>query len=165
MADNKTEVEDIQFPVGRYPAAVDNKGRMKLPVIFSNYFKSLAERKPALADDSLFVTSLDRSTLRIYLLEEWVKTRGEMVSGREVNYLYFNGEDLGAIAKMDKQNRVLINTELRRELDLQAGGVVHLFWEKDHALGLTDAHYQALLKQARNAAKTDPRLRSTPRPL
>ena len=40
-------------PNGMYPARVDDKGRLKLPVGFQEYISGLPEKK-------LFVTSLDR---------------------------------------------------------------------------------------------------------
>jgi len=42
-----------------YPARVDDKGRLKLPVGFQQYFAGLQEKK-------LFVTSLDRRIGQIY---------------------------------------------------------------------------------------------------
>jgi hypothetical protein len=77
-----------------YPARVDDKGRLKLPVGFQQYFAGLAEKK-------LFVTSLDRKTGCIYPIEKWrenkrffQENRGRRTFRDECKrFVFVNGDD------------------------------------------------------------------------
>lgn len=51
-------------PRGTYPARLDDRGRLKLPASFQQYFSALPEQK-------LFVTSLDRRIAEIYPIAAW----------------------------------------------------------------------------------------------
>ncbi len=44
----------LEMPRGRFPGRLDDKGRLKIPTAFAQFFNSLPERK-------LFLTSLDRA--------------------------------------------------------------------------------------------------------
>jgi DNA-binding transcriptional regulator/RsmH inhibitor MraZ len=160
---------ELQFPVGRYPAFIDNHGRLKLPAIFNRYFNALATPRCSVVGAALFATSIDRVTLRVYPLNTWLKTRGELTRGKRINLTYFNGEDLGSSVTVDRQGRIMLNSELRKALGIVGSCRVHLFWEKEHLLVLADTQYQALLKAATKAVTTDPVLKSivveTPPPL
>ena len=99
-----------------YPARLDDKGRMKLPQTFMQYFASLREK-------TLFVTSLDRSIAAIYPMATW-RQNEEVFSNYKDDPdsaadIIFNAMDLGAEAEMDAQGRVGFSTELRRELGLE----------------------------------------------
>ncbi|MCC6859290.1 MAG: hypothetical protein IT158_12050 [Bryobacterales bacterium] len=110
----------VEPPNGMYPARVDEKGRLKPPVAFQQFFAGLPEKK-------LFVTSLDRQIGVIYPIALWrvVKqniTRGGVGSSanaRAARNLAFNANDLGADSEMDGQGRILLPPEMRRELGLE----------------------------------------------
>src|SRR5450631_3736851 len=99
-----------------YPGRLDDKGRLKLPAAFQQYFSELAEKK-------LFVTSLDRRTAQVYTMESWrgnekffEKYRDDIRLSRSV---FFNAADLGSETEMDGQGRILFSPELRRELGIE----------------------------------------------
>ena len=95
-------------PNGMYPARVDDKGRLKLPVGFQQYFAGLPEKK-------LFVTSLDRRIGNIYLNSVWRKNQQFFSENRglaaESKRIAFNAQDLGSDSEMDAQGRILYPNE------------------------------------------------------
>lgn len=126
-------------PRGRHNAKLDDKGRLKLPVVFQEYLNRFPERK-------LFVTSIDRSTAQIYPISVWRENerllkefKGDPQTAKDVA---FNANDLGADVEMDNQGRILINTDLRQELDME-GQTLHLYVEKGRIKVLTEVVYQA----------------------
>ena len=132
-------------PLGMYPARLDEKGRLKLPTVFQQYFNSFPEGK-------LFITSLDARIAQIYSISAWRENEKFLRSYRQdpaaVQDLLFNAQDLGAEAEMDSQGRVTVNSELRRELDLQ-GQELHLCAYRNHVQILTEAIYQERKRRAR----------------
>ena len=54
-------------PRGVFRAAVDDKGRLKLPASIVQYLEALGERK-------VFITTLDEAEARIYPLSVWRET-------------------------------------------------------------------------------------------
>jgi MraZ protein len=107
----------LEAPRGIYPARVDDKGRLKLPVPFQQYLGSLPEKK-------LFTTSLDRRTARIYPVFIWRETENGLRTARgedaaRARRVRFTAQDLGADSEMDGQGRVLLSPELRRELGIE----------------------------------------------
>lgn len=139
----------IEPPRGRHQAKLDDKGRIKLPVVFQEYLKKFPEQK-------LFVTSIDRSTAQIYPIAVWRENerllkeyKGDPQTAKDV---VFNANDLGADAEMDGQGRILFNTDLRQELDME-GQTLHLYVEKGRIKVLTEPVYQAeRLARAKRAA-------------
>jgi MraZ protein len=99
-----------------YPARVDDKGRLKLPATFQQYFEALDEK-------ALFVTSLDRRTAQIYRMSQWLKTEKELEAHREnpqsARNLLFTAAELGSETAMDPQGRILFSPELRRALHVE----------------------------------------------
>jgi MraZ protein len=132
-----------------YPARLDEKGRLKLPTVFQQYFNSFPESK-------LFITSLDGRTGQIYSTAAWRENEDFLQRYTDdpaaVQDLLFNAQDLGAEAEMDSQGRVTVNSELRKELDLQ-GQELHLFAYKNHVQILTEAIYQERRLRARPKGK------------
>jgi MraZ protein len=128
-----------------YPARLDEKGRLKLPTVFQQYFNSFAESK-------LFITSLDGRTGQIYNVAMWRVNEELFEEYKEdpdaLQDLLFNAQDLGAEAEIDAQGRVTVNSQLRQELDLQ-GQELHLYAYKNHVQILTEANYQARKLRAR----------------
>src|SRR5579864_2013777 len=99
-----------------YPARLDDKGRMKLPSVFQEYFQTLA----SLGEKKLFVTSLDRRIAQIYPPGVWRQNEQFFDNYLEdpelAEKVAFNAADLGSEAEMDSQGRIVFSTELRREL-------------------------------------------------
>lgn len=131
-----------------YPARLDDKGRLKLPAVFQQYFNSFPEGK-------LFITSLDGRIGQIYPISAWRQNEELFEQYRDdpdaLQDLLFNAQDLGAEAELDSQGRVTVNSELRQELDLQ-GQELHLFAYRNHVQILTEAIYQERKLRARPKA-------------
>ena len=132
-----------------YPGRLDDKGRLKLPAGFQQYFAALPEKK-------LFVTSLDRRTAQVYPIKAWRDNekffdtyRDDVKTARK---LAFNAADLGAESEMDGQGRILFSPELRRELGIE-NQTVRLFAYRGRIEILTEAIYE---ERKREAAETAP---------
>src|SRR5689334_15961300 len=99
-----------------YPSRLDDKGRIKMPAAFQQYFAALPEKK-------LFVTSLDRRIAQIYPIHVWRQNETFFQTFRDEpkksKRVAFNAADLGAEAEMDAQGRITFPPELRRELGLE----------------------------------------------
>ena len=138
-------------PRGMYPARLDEKGRLKLPAAFQQYFNSLSERK-------LFVTSLNRRIAQIYPMAVWRENEKFFETYRTqpaaAQNIAFNAADLGADAEMDGQGRITVNPELRRELDME-GQELHLYAYKGRVEILTEAIYQERKRRAQQQAAQD----------
>jgi MraZ protein len=138
-------------PNGMYPARVDDKGRLKLPVGFQQYFAGLPEKK-------LFVTSLDRRIGQIYPIANWRETKkflyGQTENSKPAARIAFNAQDLGADSEMDNQGRVLLPPEMRRELGIENQSV-RLFHYKGRIEILSEPIYQERKVQATASATAD----------
>ena len=133
-----------EFPRGRYPGRLDDKGRLKLPAVFAQFFNSLPERQ-------LYLTSLDRRIAQLYPIAEWRVNEEFFDSFQEdpnaAQNIAFNAADLGADVELDSQSRVLVHTDLRRELNME-GQELHLIAYKGHVQILTEERYQEQKRQA-----------------
>ena len=131
-----------------YPCRLDDKGRLKLPAPFQQYFAALPEKK-------LFVTSLDRRIAQIYPIAVWRENEKFFDTYRDnpqvAEAVAFNAADLGADSDADAQGRVLFNPELRRELDLESQAL-HIYAYKGRVQILTEAQYQDRRQRASKAA-------------
>ncbi len=138
-------------PNGRYPARVDDKGRLKLPIGFKQYFAGLRETK-------LFCTSLDRRIGQIYPIAIWRENKKFLNEYREdpkaAARMSFNAQDLGADSEMDKEGRVLLPPEMRRELGIENQSV-HLIAFKGRIEILSEAVYAERKRQATASAEED----------
>ena len=138
-------------PNGMYPGRVDDKGRLKLPVGFQQYFSGLAEKK-------LFVTSLDRRIGQIYPIAVWRENKKFLNEYRQnpkaAARISFNAQDLGADSEMDGQGRVLLSPELRRELGIENQSV-HLYAYKGRIEILSEAIYAERKQQSAASAEED----------
>jgi len=134
-----------------YPARVDDKGRLKLPVGFQEYFGQLPEKK-------LFVTSLDRRIGQIYPIANWRENKRFLYEYRDnpkaASRISFNAQDLGADAEMDSQGRVLLPPEMRRELGIENQSV-RLFAYKGRIEILSEAIYEERKRQSAVSAEAD----------
>ena len=95
----------VEPPRGMYPARLDEKGRLKLPVEFQKYLAGLAEKK-------LFVTSKDRRMATVYPIEIWRENEKLLANFRDnpkaLQRVWFTSQDLGTEAEMDGPVRVLV---------------------------------------------------------
>jgi len=133
-----------EFPRGRYAARLDDKGRLKLPADFAQFFNSLPERK-------LHLTSTDRRIAQLYPIAEWRANEKLFDSYQEdpeaTETIAFNAADFGADVEMDGQSRITIHPYLRRELEME-GQELHLIAYKGHVQILTEARYQDRKRRA-----------------
>ena len=98
-------------------ARVDDKGRLKLPAEFLAYLRALKIEK-------VFITTVDLRIARIYPVSVWnanenyFENAGEQAElAADVAYVakYYGGD-----SEIDTQGRVLVPSELRRELELES---------------------------------------------
>lgn len=134
-----------------YPARLDDKGRLKLPASFQQFFTALREKK-------LFVTSLDRRIAQIYPMAVWRENEKFFDSYREdpkiARNVAFNAADLGAESEMDAQGRVLFSPELRRELGIE-NQPVRLFAYRGRIEVLSEKIYEERKREAGQTAADD----------
>src|SRR5688572_14991885 len=127
----------VEPPRGMFPGRLDEKGRLKLPAAFQQYFNALREKQ-------FFVTSLDRRIVRIYPMDAWRRNEDFFESFRDdpktAKRVAFNAADLGAEADMDNQGRITIHPELRRELGME-NAPVRLFADRK-STRLNSSHSQ-----------------------
>ena len=134
-----------------YPARLDDKGRLKLPASFQQFFSALREKK-------LFVTSLDRRIAQIYPMAVWRENEKFFDSYREdpkiARNVAFNAADLGAESEMDAQGRVLFSPELRRELGIE-NQPVRLYAYRGRIEVLSEKIYEERKREAGQTAADD----------
>lgn len=110
----------VEPPLGIYPGRVDEKGRLKLPVDVQQFLGSWHEADGG----SLFITSLDLESARIYPISVWKRNQevleGETDSPDAAEDLAFMARDLGGTCEMDGQGRVLIPARLRELLKMES---------------------------------------------
>lgn len=153
MADSEPVSTDSAFelPRGRYPGRLDDKGRLKLPAVFAQFFNSLPERK-------LFLTSLDRRIASLYPIAEWRTNEKFFYSyrgnPRAAKNILFNAQDLGADVEMDGQGRITVHPDLRRTLEMEEHEL-HLMAEKGHVLIMIEPIYQERKKKALEQTEED----------
>ena len=144
-------MEMVEPPRGMYPARLDDKGRLKLPAGFQQFFAALREKK-------LFVTSLDRRIAQIYPMAVWRENEKFFDSYREdpriARNVAFNAADLGSESEMDAQGRILFSPELRRELGIE-NQPVKLFAYKSRIEVLSEKLYDERKREAAQTAADD----------
>ena len=96
--DSVSNASTVELPRGRFPGRLDDKGRLKLPAAFAQFFNSLPERK-------LFLTSLDRHIAQLYPVAEWRVNEKFFDTFQDdpqaAQNIAFNAADLGADVEMD----------------------------------------------------------------
>jgi MraZ protein len=140
-----------ELPRGRFPGRLDDKGRLKLPAAFAQFFGSLPEKK-------LYLTSLDRRIAQLYPIAEW-RVNEKFFDSYKANpaaarNILFNAQDLGADVEADGQGRITVHPDLRRELGME-GMELHLMAAKGHVEILTDVIYQERKRKALERAEQD----------
>ena len=95
---------------------VDEKGRLKLPPVVQQYIRSFGDAK-------VFVTSMDGAQARIYPISVWVRNEKLLQkpgpNAKLSNKLQLLAMIFGQEGEMDSHGRVLLPTNLRRELELE----------------------------------------------
>lgn len=114
--ENLSRATLVEPPRGTHQARVDDKGRLKLPAIFQKYLTELGE-------STVFITTLDAVTARIYPISVWKQNEMLFEAASEdpdgAADVAFVANDFGADSEVDGQGRVLVPTELRRTLGLE----------------------------------------------
>ncbi len=100
---------------GNYPAKVDEKGRLKIPVAFLETLKELGER--------FYVTSENGDYVRIYPMKVWneIEERLARLSSHNRTKQKFltRANYFGQVVEMDGQGRVLIPLVLREAAQMK----------------------------------------------
>ena len=103
--------------MGIFQARCDDKGRLKLPSRFSEYLKALGAEK-------VFITTVDMKLARIYTQKGWERNQAFFESAGEeaeiAEDVAFVANLYGGESEIDAQGRVLVPTELRRALEIEA---------------------------------------------
>ncbi len=141
--DGQTEpTAPAEAPLGFLAARVDEKGRLKVPAAILQYLVSVKESR-------VFITTFDKTTVRIYPIKAWRETEsflskpGEGAQAKAA--ARFVANHYGADSEIDGQGRVLVPSDLRRELELE-GVAVHLECVNGHFEMLSDAAYKKKLE-------------------
>ena len=131
-----------------YAARLDDKGRLKLPAAFQQFFGTLPERK-------FFVTSLDRRIAQIYPMALWRENEKFFETYRAnpgaSQVVLFNANDLGADAEIDGQGRLTLNPDLRKALRME-GQELHLYAVKGRVEVLPEPVYEERQRKAMEMA-------------
>jgi MraZ protein len=151
MSEGLQQLAMVEPPRGMYPARVDDKGRLKLPVGFQDFFKALREKQ-------LFVTSMDRKVALIYPIAIWRKNEEFFENYRDdpkkARMAAFNANELGSEAEMDSQGRILLSPELRREVGIE-DQAVRVYAHKGKIEILSEKVYQERKQEASQLTDED----------
>jgi MraZ protein len=138
MSDD-VQIKAVRYPRGTFETRCDDKGRIKLPGVFKAYLEAIGEK-------DLFVTTLDKKVARIYPNSVWEKNEAFFATHREnpkeIRRVSMVASHYGQDAEVDGQGRVLMPTNLRRELGLEKSTVWLLF-----SRGGFDVYSDALYQQ------------------
>lgn len=144
MAEDPQEPKNVEPPRGMYPGKLDDRGRVKLPSVFQEYFSAIEEKK-------FFVTSLDRRIAQIYPMSLWKHNEKVFADFKEkpsiAKAVAFNAADLGAETEMDGSGRVLLSPELRRELAIENSAVRLFFYN-----GRVDVMSEKIYEERKSAS-------------
>jgi len=95
---------------GNYPATVDGKGRLKIPVAFKAILDDLHATE-------FYVTSHDGQSARLYPFQHWLnledKLRKQPSMNKSVKKFLDRTNYYGQMARPDSQGRILIPSLLR----------------------------------------------------
>jgi MraZ protein len=127
---------------------VDEKGRLKLPAEFAKFLELLG-------DKTVFITTTDLRKASVYPTSLWAQMEAFFRQKRSTQEATEANEEMsllvdhyGADSEIDAQSRVLVPTDLRRELGLESQTV----WIK-HYKGrfdvVADSVYQEELARAK----------------
>lgn len=106
----------IEAPLEMGSAHIDDKGRVKLPVDFQQYFASVGAK-------TFFITSLDACIASIYPIDAWRRNLRRVAENKDdptaAAEFKFLTADLGGRADIDSQGRLLVPAKLRAELGME----------------------------------------------
>ena len=125
-----------------------------MPVDFRRYFTEIGST-------SVFITSFDGRTARIYPIDTWeeverlLEAPGEHATGGED--LLFIAQMYGGDADLDGQGRFLLPATLRRKMGVE-NQPVYLFWMRGHLEVFSQTEHDA--KQRRTEVGGDSTLRT-----
>jgi transcriptional regulator MraZ len=141
----------IEPPRGAYPARLDDKGRLKLPADFQQFFSALREKK-------LFVTSLDGRTAQVYPMQVWRQNEKFFENYREdpetARRMAFRAAHYGGEAEMDGQGRILVPPELRRKLGIE-NQPVRIYAYRGHISVLSEPVYEQYVQESEQLTAGD----------
>jgi MraZ protein len=153
----ETKLAPIEPPLGAYPAHVDEKGRLKMPVTFKEYLESME-------DGRLFVTTTDKRIAKLYPISLWkenLKKLADLAIENPVlaKSMSITARHYGDDARLDAGGRVMLPTNLRRFLSLEAQevwmdatpeGCINVYSKAEYESQLRKA--EGLLEEANVAA-------------
>jgi DNA-binding transcriptional regulator/RsmH inhibitor MraZ len=119
--DDATQISTlVEAPVGIFEAKCDDKGRLKLPVRFAVLLKHSDVSR-------VFITTIDLRSARIYPEKVWESNRNFFDEPGEDSELAedisFIADTYGDFSTLDEHGRVLMPTNLRRELEIEKQSV------------------------------------------
>ena len=107
-------------PRGMVEARVDDKGRLKIPVLVQEYLRKFG-------DSRFFITSLDGETGRLYPLSVWKSNENFLQKpgphSKAAKQTLLLANFFGQEGDVDNQGRMLVPTNLRRKLGVEGGQV------------------------------------------
>ena len=117
---------------GNSPAKVDEKGRLKIPVVFLEELKEYGT--------SFYITSPDGESARIYPLKVWSEMEDRLAdkpNSKEKRNFLLRTSYYGQVAELDGQGRVLLPAVLREKALLK--GDVAVLGTLNHLVVMNDA--------------------------
>jgi division/cell wall cluster transcriptional repressor MraZ len=107
-ADNSANLLEFE---GLVRGSADEKGRIKCPAVIRRFLEETGETV-------FFVTTFDKKTVRIYTRDDWKRNlaRLEALTSDAARSILFVTKVYGSAASMDKQGRILLSPNLRKEL-------------------------------------------------
>lgn len=114
-------VPPVDPPNGLHSAKTDDKGRLKLPGVFLAYLAALQVKE-------LFVTTVDKTTAKLYTKPVWNESKKRLLAVTGENRqaardVLFQANLMGEDSEIDPQGRVLLPTNMRRLLKLEGSTV------------------------------------------
>lgn len=132
-------------PRRTHSARCDQNGRLKLPADLHQYLK-------ARGDNTVWVTTVDERTARIYPISTWKEIENTLAAGGEdaghAEAVGFIARHYGDDAAIDEQGRLLVPKTLRQGLGLE-NQTVYLSWNKGKIDMDSESVYNAKLEAYR----------------
>jgi transcriptional regulator MraZ len=126
---------------GNYPARIDDKGRLKVPVPFKEELERTYKGE-------FWVTSPDGQFAWIYPMEEWNKIEERLMntSSSSLRRKFLDRTNYyGQVVKWDNQGRILIPSVLREEAQIK--GDVAVLGNLTHLTVRNNERYQTEIKE------------------
>jgi DNA-binding transcriptional regulator/RsmH inhibitor MraZ len=133
-----------EAPRGFHQGRVDDKGRLKLPATLHQFLAGSGYK-------TLFVTTLDELTGRLYPIPSWRETEKILGAAGEdqeaADSLMFLANHYGSDSDVDGQGRMLVPKELRQRLEVE-DRPVWLIWNKNRIDLYGEAMYKEKLRDS-----------------